>query len=81
MVHGIHSLKGTESLGILTLTADNISAFEPCFQSIKMEKWPREMTICGRIFPTVQPILDSFTFPGPVVVSSLVENQTKYDRV
>ncbi|XP_057825747.1 uncharacterized protein LOC131037569 [Cryptomeria japonica] len=70
MEPGIHSLGGMERLRALNLRAANISAFETCIHSIQIENWPWEMTISAKIFPRVQSILDSFTFPGLAVVKN-----------
>ncbi|GLJ34254.1 hypothetical protein SUGI_0688450 [Cryptomeria japonica] len=72
IVPGIHGLRDTERLRTLNLKAESISAFEDCIQSIEMENWPWETTICGRLFTHAQSILDSFTFPGLAVVDSFV---------
>ncbi|GLJ34063.1 hypothetical protein SUGI_0684890 [Cryptomeria japonica] len=61
---GIYSLRGTERLRMVELKAESLTAFETCIQSIKIEKWPSEMKICGRIFRRVHSVLDSFRFPG-----------------
>ncbi|GLJ33498.1 hypothetical protein SUGI_0673830 [Cryptomeria japonica] len=71
-VPDIQNLDHMERLQRLELSAAcNISAFEPCLQTIK--KWPSECMICARKERNVESVLNSSVFPGLTLVDSCVE--------
>ncbi|XP_057834012.2 disease resistance protein RPV1 isoform X2 [Cryptomeria japonica] len=73
----IQSLEGTEKLKKLKMVVENISALQPCIQTIK--KWPGEMLICGRAVSGAESVMDSLSFPTLKMVNSSLEKSASGD--
>ncbi|GLJ33803.1 hypothetical protein SUGI_0679590 [Cryptomeria japonica] len=71
-VADIRNLEHMDRLRTLVLSAAcNISAIEPCLQTIK--KWPSESITCARTERSVESFVKSFVFSGLTLVDSCME--------